>query len=148
MEQFTLCQPKTNTLVDLVCLLAVSAACFSPNSAVKVGDQLQPHCCLPLSSTHTASLVLVKQALVRDLWMWSTPAARRAGSRPPVRTEHTPIDLTHTLFILLISGARLHLGAGPRLPTPHAVSAHGRTSNQHHFCDCSSCSSIRHECGG
>ena len=60
----------------------MSAACYAPNSAVKVGDQLQPHCCFPLSSTHTASLLLVRQALVRDLWMWSTPAARRALSHP------------------------------------------------------------------
>ena len=90
----------------------------------------------------------LKQALVRDLWMWSTPASRRALSHSPVRTEHTPIDLTHTLSVLLISGARLHLGAGPRLPTPRAVSAHGRTPNQHHFRDSSSCSSIRHVCGG
>ena len=60
---------------------------------------------------------------------------RRALSHPLMRTEHTPKDLTHTLLVLLISGARLHLGAGPRLPTPRAVSAHGRTPNQHHFCD-------------
>ena len=33
--------------------------------------------------------------------MWSTPAARRALPHPPLRTEHTPIDLTHTLLVLL-----------------------------------------------
>ena len=52
---------------------------------------------------------------------------RDALSRPPVRTERTPIDLTHTLFVLLISGARLHLGAGAEIaanapPDPAFVS--------------------------
>ena len=83
-------QPSTQRRIRRGDFLGVSAACSSPNSAVKVGDQLQPHCYFPLLSTHTASLMLVKQALVRDLWMWSTPAARRALSHPPVRTEHTP----------------------------------------------------------
>ena len=36
------------------------------------------------------------------MWIWSTLAARRALSHP-LRTEHTPIDLTHTLLVLLIS---------------------------------------------
>ena len=76
----------------------------------------------------TATLVLVKQALVRDLWMWSTPAARRALSHPPGRTEHTPIDLTHTLLVLLISGARLHLGAWPRLHALYLLMAARQTS--------------------
>ena len=41
------------------------------------GRSTPTHCRLPLLSTHIASLMLVEQALVRDLWMWSTLAARR-----------------------------------------------------------------------
>ena len=87
-------RPSTQRRIRRGHFLGVSAACSSPNSAVNVGDQLQPHCCFPLLSTQTASLMLVKQALVRDLWMWSTPAARRALAHPLVRTEHTQ----HTPF--------------------------------------------------
>ena len=41
------------------------------------GRSTPTHCRFPLLSTHTASLMLFEQALVRDLWMWSTLAARR-----------------------------------------------------------------------
>ena len=80
-------------------------------------------------------------------WIWRTPVARRALSHPPVRTEHTPIDLTHTPLDFPLSGAQLHLSAGPHLPTPYATAAYGHTPNQHRFCDCFSCSSIHRECG-
>ena len=101
----------------------------------------------PFSSLHATSFALAQQAVVRDLWIWRTPVARRALSHPPVRTEHTPIDLTHTPLDFPLSGAQLHLSAGPHLPTPHATAAHGHTPNQHRFCDCSSCPSIHRECG-
>ena len=45
------------------------------------------------------------------------------------------------------SGTRLRLSAGPRLPIPTTVVAHGRTPNQHQNHDSSSCSDTRHECG-
>ena len=47
----------------------------------------------------------------------------------------------------LFSGTRLRLSAGQRLPTPTTVLAHGRTPNQHHNHDSSSCPNTRHECG-
>ena len=47
----------------------------------------------------------------------------------------------------LFSGTRLRLSAGPLLPTTTAVLAHGRTPNQHHDDDSSSCPNTRHECG-
>ena len=72
---------------------------------------------------------------------------RRLCLTSSVRTEHTPIDLTHTPHDFPLSGAQLHLSDGPRLPTPHATAAHGHTPNQHRFCDCSSCPSIHRECG-
>ena len=72
---------------------------------------------------------------------------RRSLSQPSVRTEHTPIDLTHTPLDFPLSGAQLHISAGPHLPTPHATATHGHIPNQHRFCDCSSCSSIHRECG-
>ena len=56
-------------------------------------------------------------------------------SRPPVRTEHTPNDLTHTLLVLLITGCSTAPRRWAAFATPRAVSAHGRTPNQHHFCD-------------
>ena len=56
---------------------------------------------------------------------------RRSLPRPSVCTEHTPIDLTHAPLDFPLSGARLHSNAGPRLLTPHAAAAHGRTPNQH-----------------
>ena len=72
---------------------------------------------------------------------------RRSLPHPSVRTEHTPIDLTHTPLDFPLSGARLHPSTGPHLPTPHAATAHGRTPNQHRSCDCSSCPSTHRECG-
>ena len=48
----------------------------------------------PLSSVHATTLVLAQQAVVHDLW--SPPVVRRSLSHPSVRTEHTPIDLTHS----------------------------------------------------
>ena len=69
------------------------------------------------------------------------------SASPTVRTEHTPIDLTHTPLDFPLSGAQLHLSAWPHLPTPHATAAHGHTPNQHRFSDCSSCSKIHHKCG-
>ena len=79
----------------------------------------------PFSSQHTTSFALAQQAVVRDLWIWRTPVARRALSHPPVRTEHTPMDQTHTPLDFPLSGAQLHLSAGPHLPTPHDTPAHG-----------------------
>ena len=121
LTQFTMCRPKKHT--------------STPSSL----QFLHFHRCI------ATSLVLAQQAVVRDLW--SPPVVRHSLPHPSVRIEHTPIDMTYTLFVLPISGARLHLGAGLRLLTPHAVSAHGHTPNQHHFCDCSSCSIIHRECG-
>ena len=98
-----------------------------------MGDQLRPHCSLPLfSSLRATSFALAQQAVVRDLWLWRTPVVRR--SLP----EHTPIDLTHAPLDFPLSGAQLHLSAGPHLPTPHAAAARGHTPNQHRSCDCSS----------
>ena len=71
---------------------------------------------------------------------------KRSLPHPSVRTEHTPIDLTHTPLVFPLPGAQLHLSAGPHLPTPHATAAHGHTPNQHRFFDCSPCSSIHREC--
>ena len=72
---------------------------------------------------------------------------RRSLPHPSVRTEHTPIDLTHTPLDFSLLGAPLHLSAGPHLPTPHATAAHGHTPNQHRSCDCSSCPSTHRERG-
>ena len=41
---------------------------------------------------------------------------------------HPPVHTVRRLF----SGTRLRLSAGPRLPIPTTVFAHGRTPNQHH----------------
>ena len=47
----------------------------------------------------------------------------------------------------LFSGTRLRISAGPRLPIPTTVLAHGRPSNQHHNHNSSSCPNTHHECG-
>ena len=122
----------------------VSVECSSPKSAVKVGDQLRPHCSFSLSTLHAALLALAQEAVVRD--PWSPPVVRRSLPHPSVRTEHTPINLTPALLDFPLSGARLHPSARPRLLTPHAAAAHGHTPNQNRSRDCS-CPSIRHECG-
>ena len=70
--------------------------------------------------------MLAQQAVVRDLW--SPPIVRRSLSHLPVRTEHTPIDLTRTPLNFPLSSARLHSSAGPHLLTPLAAAAHGHTS--------------------
>ena len=72
---------------------------------------------------------------------------RRFLPHPSVRTEGTPINLTPALLDFPLSGAQLHLSAGPHLPTPHAATAHGHTPNQHRSCNCSSCPSTHRECG-
>ena len=113
-----------------------------------MGDQLRPHCSLPrfhrCMQHHFLSLSKP----------WSVTCGygelllpRRALSHPLVRTEHAPIDVRHTPLDFPLSGAQLHLSAGPHLPTPHATAAHGHTPNQHRFCDCFSCPSIHRECG-
>ena len=127
-------------------LLGVSIECFLS----EIGSQgrrstptsLQSS---PLSSLYATSLALAQQAVVRDLWR--TLVVRRSLPHPSVRTEHTPTDLTHTPLDFPPSGAQLHLSAEPHLPTAHATAAHGHTTNQHRFCDCSSCPNIHHKCG-
>ena len=101
----------------------------------------------PFPSLHATSFALAQQAVVSDLWMWRTLVARHALSHPPVRTEHTPIDLTHTLLDFPLPGAQLHFSAGPHLPTPHATAARDHTPNEHRLYDCSSCPSVHRECG-
>ena len=46
----------------------------------------------------------------------------------------------------LFSGTQLRLSAGPRLPIPTTVLAHGRTPNQQRNHDSSSCPDTRREC--
>ena len=74
----------------------------------------------------------------------STPTSLQCGYScckiffvaPSVRTDQC-----------LFSGTRLRLSAGPRLPIPTTVLAHGRTTNQHHNHDSFSCPNTRHERG-
>ena len=169
LAQFTLCQPKPNTLADLVWNesdVAKTELKHHESSPNNIQHQIResPHCSsawaphalrrtqqsrLAINSNHTVVSHYHRRMPHHSCSsnkLWSvTCGCGVLLLRDALCLTH---DLTHTLLVLLISGARLDLGAGPRLPTPHAVSAHGHTPNQHHFCECSSFSSMRHECGG
>ena len=77
----------------------------------------------PFSSLHATSFALAQQAVVRDLWIWRTLVVRRSLPVPSVRTEHTPIDLTHTLldFPLSVLNCTSALARVCRLHTPQLL---------------------------
>ena len=97
-------------------LLGVNTTCSSPDSALEVGDQLQPHC-IPFFRRHT------QQFLCSPGKPWSVTCG---------------VLLLWDILCLTICAhcstfVLKHSTAPQRcLPTPTAVLAHGRTPNQHH----------------
>ena len=61
-----------------------------------MGDQLQTLLQSPFPSPHATFLVLAWQASVRDLFQYSCHETFLIS--PSVRTDRTPVNLTHTLF--------------------------------------------------